>query len=98
VLPFALKSVATSSTFANANVIAGIVRRTLEVKKMVWSNPPLGLGIAEACAMLGIGRTTIYGLIKAGNLRAVKVGRRTIVLYADLQRYAETLPPIAPTS
>jgi excisionase family DNA binding protein len=65
---------------------------------MVTPNAPLALGIAEACAMLGVGRTTVYSLIKAGSLRAVKVGRRTVILSADLQRYAETLPAIPPRS
>jgi excisionase family DNA binding protein len=59
---------------------------------MITPHAPIALGIAEACALLGVGRTTIYSLIKAGSLRAVKVGRRTVILSADLQRYAESLP------
>jgi excisionase family DNA binding protein len=46
-----------------------------------------GRGIAQVCVALGIGRTSIYSLIKSGQLRAVKIGRRTIVLSEDLDRY-----------
>ena len=65
---------------------------------MVTPNAPIALGIAESCAVLGVGRSTVYKLIKVGSLRAVKLGRRTVILYADLQRYAETLPAIEPRS
>jgi excisionase family DNA binding protein len=51
------------------------------------SSAPIGLGIAQVCATLGIGRTSVYGLIKVGRLRAVKIGRRTIVLSEDLQAF-----------
>ncbi|MFT7571766.1 MAG: excisionase family DNA binding protein [Paracoccaceae bacterium] len=35
--------------------------------------------IPEVMESLSLGRTTIYEQIKAGNLRTLKVGRRTIV-------------------
>lgn len=38
-----------------------------------------GLSIPEACAQLGIGRTSIYALIKTGSLRPLKLGARTII-------------------
>jgi excisionase family DNA binding protein len=50
--------------------------------------------IAEACARSGIGRTTIYELIKTGQLTARKRGRRTLILADDLQRCLEALPQI----
>lgn len=40
--------------------------------------------------------STIYREIRAGKLRAVKRGRRTYVLSGDLQRWLESLSPIAP--
>lgn len=39
--------------------------------------PPLALSIAEACKASGLGRTTIFAAIKAGQLSAVKAGGRT---------------------
>jgi excisionase family DNA binding protein len=58
------------------------------------SDGPVGRGIAETCAVLGIGRTSLYELIRAGKLPARKIGRRTIILSADLRRYAESLPTV----
>ncbi len=41
----------------------------------------------EAAELLGIGRTTLYALIKAGELHTVKIGRRTLLLRDELQDY-----------
>lgn len=49
------------------------------------------LSIAEVCETLSLGRTTIFAEIKAGNLRIVKVGRRTLVLASDLERFLERI-------
>ena len=54
----------------------------------------LALSIDEACARSGVGRTTIYEMIKTGRLLARKCGRRTLILTDDLQRCLETLPPV----
>lgn len=53
-------------------------------------------GIAQVCVALGIGRTSVYALIRSGQLRAVKIGRRTIVLSEDLERYLGGLRAIEP--
>ena len=55
---------------------------------------PLAYTISEACLSGRIGRTTLYGAIRAGDLRAVKLGRRTLILVVDLQRWISTLPAI----
>jgi excisionase family DNA binding protein len=36
---------------------------------------------------LGIGKTTLYELIAAGRIRAVKVGARTLIPESELQRF-----------
>jgi excisionase family DNA binding protein len=48
--------------------------------------------IPETVQASGLGRTTIYSDIRAGHLRAVKRGRRTLILAADLKRYLLNLP------
>lgn len=43
------------------------------------SNAKLAYSIREACEVSSLGRTTIYALIGAGRLRAVRVGGRTVI-------------------
>lgn len=49
----------------------------------------------EAAQVLRVGRTTIYGLIKAGELRPVHIGRSCRLARAELERYVDRLqtPP-----
>ena len=55
--------------------------------------PPHMMTISEAVAASRIGRTSLYGLIRDGKLDARKLGRRTLVPAAALQRLLERLPP-----
>lgn len=47
---------------------------------------PLTHRIPDACRRLGVGRSTLYELIKSGELRTVKIGTRTLIPEADLQK------------
>jgi excisionase family DNA binding protein len=49
----------------------------------------IAYSINEASAACGISRTTIYGLIKAKELTAVKIGVRTLIAHADLEALIE---------
>jgi excisionase family DNA binding protein len=57
---------------------------------------PLAFNVAEACSAARIGRTSLYEAIRSGELRALKRGRRIIVLADDLRHYLESLPAVAP--
>ncbi|RXG83813.1 helix-turn-helix domain-containing protein [Bradyrhizobium zhanjiangense] len=47
----------------------------------------LAYSIVEACDLLSIGRTTLYQLIKAGDLQTRKVGRRTLIPAKSLDSF-----------
>jgi excisionase family DNA binding protein len=56
----------------------------------------LAYGIDELCKMASLGRTTLYKDIAEGRLRAVKNGRRTVILRDDAMAFLAALPALAP--
>jgi excisionase family DNA binding protein len=63
------------------------------------ANDHLLLTPEEAATVLRIGRTTIYALMKAGELRAVHIGRSCRLPRAELERFVDHLrtPPPLPS-
>ena len=70
------------------------------VQQVETTNPPVenpfGLqkaayGIAETAELLSIGRSSLYALVKRGELEPVKVGKRTLFLAPDLTRFLNRL-------
>jgi hypothetical protein len=52
--------------------------------------------IKQFCADYGVGKTLTYAEIKAGRLRARKIGFRTLILHDDSEAWASSLPEVTP--
>jgi excisionase family DNA binding protein len=50
--------------------------------------------IREFCARYGICRDTFYAEVRRGRLRALKLGKKTLVLRADAEVWAASLPEL----
>jgi excisionase family DNA binding protein len=55
---------------------------------------PLAYTVPDACKAAGLGRTTLYELIAAGRLRAMKAGTRTLIEADSLRSYLASLPTL----
>ena len=50
--------------------------------------------VREFCARYGICRQTFYDKVHRGRLRAVKLGKKTLVLRADADAWVATMPAL----
>jgi excisionase family DNA binding protein len=46
---------------------------------------PLAVPVKAGCRIIGVGNTTMYGLIKAGRVKTVRIGRRRLIVFASLE-------------
>jgi excisionase family DNA binding protein len=46
---------------------------------------PLAVSIEVACKLIGVGRTTMWVLIRSGRLKTLSVGRRRLIVYRSLE-------------
>jgi excisionase family DNA binding protein len=58
---------------------------------------PLSYTITSACNATGIGRSRLYEKIKSGEIPLRKLGKRSLILKKDLERFLESLPTVAAT-
>jgi Helix-turn-helix domain len=58
------------------------------------STPGLALEFAEACRESRHGPNKLYDAIRDGLLKARKIGRKTVILRADLEAYLNALPAL----
>lgn len=55
----------------------------------------LSFSIDETAAATGLGKTKVYQLINSGQIKAKKIGKRTIVLKSDLDCFLTALQDYA---
>lgn len=83
-----------------------IDQKRMRARKVARSNvnaagdttPPLAVSVAVACQHAGVGRSLLYRAIGAGDLRAIKAGKRTLIRVADIEAWLGSLPTIRATS
>jgi hypothetical protein len=59
---------------------------------MIQDHSKIAVTIPEACALSGLGRSSLYEAFKARRLVPRKHGKRTLILVRDLREYLESLP------
>jgi len=47
--------------------------------------------IRDTMRLLNLGRSTLYGLIKDGKIKPLKVGRKTLIEGAEIERFVRLL-------
>jgi excisionase family DNA binding protein len=65
--------------------------------RRVLSDDPLLLTPEEAAQVLRVGRTTLYALMRDGDLRPVHIGRSCRLSRAELERYVDLLMAVGPS-
>jgi len=50
----------------------------------------LAISINDTAKALGIGRSSVYSLLKSGRLDAIKIGRRTLLTTESVKRLSQT--------
>jgi excisionase family DNA binding protein len=54
----------------------------------VPTEPPLLVSVEDAARMLGIGRSSMWNLIRYGNIGVRRIGRRTLIRRQALENFA----------
>lgn len=58
----------------------------------------LAYSIPESATKVNVSRAEMYNRLNRGDLRAKKLGRRTVILHDDLMAYLVSLPDYVPAA
>jgi hypothetical protein len=72
----------------------GTLGQSLIAPVTPMSTDVLAFTVKSFCETFGIGRSLAYVEMAAGRLRARKVGNRTLILRADAEQWADSLPSV----
>lgn len=64
--------------------------RTGTHMEAILNMEPLAISVNATAKVLGVGRSSVYLLMKSGKLEAIKIGRRTLLTTASIKRLAQT--------
>jgi excisionase family DNA binding protein len=53
--------------------------------------PRLAVGVEEAAELLGLGRSSVFILMKDGTLKSLKVGKRRLIAMSELEAFLARL-------
>ena len=59
---------------------------------MINAGQPRFFSVKEFCSAYGVGASTAYKLMRAGDLAAVKIGRQMKLAQVECERWAANLP------
>lgn len=51
------------------------------------------LNIPEACEKLRVGRTRLYQILNSGQIKAVRIGKKTLIPSASIEDFINRLQP-----
>ena len=57
---------------------------------------PIAVTVPTTCVLSGLGPTKVWGLIKEGRLEVVRIDKRTLVIFASLERLLSPDPDTQP--
>jgi excisionase family DNA binding protein len=63
------------------------MRPTMDTTKQAFA-------VREFCARYGICRQTFYDEVKRGRIKAKKLGKKTVILRSDAEKWAASLPAL----
>jgi hypothetical protein len=62
-----------------------VVKQGRRSRRVPLSRPPLTVTIHDAEKITGIGRSSLFHLIRNGRLKTASVGRRRLIVYSSLE-------------
>lgn len=63
-----------------------------ESSRSVARETPLAYGVGDAVRLMGIGKTKFFQLVRDGELKLVKVGRKSLITRAEMEAWITRLP------